>query len=276
MKQFIYYIIPLLILCSACQREEDVDLSVPYKRKLIAAVFIGAGDSSIDATLNYTSPVLGYPPIMDAQQASAVAGILKIGTTDFPFQYDTIDKQYKTGFLPDHIQPGNTLEVTFADSKEVVAGRTTVPYPVQVDIQFQIDSMMINEIPQYKATFTTTLITASGYVKIVPLLLMSDSITEIPMYSESFKPINLLHKGQSFSFSCIAASQINGLYPIRVRCLVVACDEAYAHYANSTQSLDFTNTLPGSEPLLVYSNMSNHIGVMASYNICDQKIFMLR
>jgi hypothetical protein len=101
-------------------------------------------------------------------------------------------------------------------------------------------------------------------------------MSTIPMTGEVFKPMSLMLPGQSVTSRFFASASFTGWYPLNIRCLIVACDEAYAKYANATQGWDLGSIFPGSEPSLVYSNMSNQIGIIASYNICGEQVFRLK
>lgn len=272
MKKVKLYTAFLALLFVACERQEDVDMNVPFKRKLVAAVFIGAGDNEVLANINYTSPVFGAPSVIDFQSIPGVSGFVNNGVERFLFGYDTIDKQYKA-FPTTPVMVGQTYEASFTDGNLQTKGKTTVPQPVSVDIAVQFDSILLSDfLPSYFANITCTLKSANpAYVKIVPFLVMDDSITSILMTTQQYAPISLLQPGQSFTAKYYAEVAINGLQPAKISCLIVSCDEAYAQYANATQSADYSSILPGSEPSMVYSNMSNNIGVIASYNICGNK-----
>ena len=131
--------------------------------------------------------------------------------------------------------------------------------------------------PVYHAEVTYTLKGATAaYVKIFPILTLDDSASIIPMNIEGFKPMVRMYPGESFTSRFMASASFNGLYPLNIKCMIIACDEAYAKYYNATQGIDFGSMLPGSEPSLGYSNMSNHIGIIASYNICAEKVFQVK
>lgn len=271
MKKLTYHILLFVVFLTSCERQEEVDLKVPFKRKMVVAAFIGTGDSEVLASINYTSPVFGAPPIMDAQSAGGVAGSVVVnGTEQLPFVYDTVEKSYRAIISSGSVKEGDTYEVTFADGTEQVKGKTTVPPTAIVDVSVQFDSVPSDGVlPQYFGVFTATLKSPlPAYVRIMPVLIMEDTLTNIPMHTLQYVPITLLQTGQSFTAKFYAETAINGLKPARISCLIITCDEGYTKYANATQSVDFSNTLPGSEPSMLYSNMSNNLGIVASYNIC--------
>ncbi|MES2780869.1 MAG: DUF4249 family protein [Bacteroidota bacterium] len=273
MKKYISIILVVFVL-AGCERQEDVDIDVPYKKKLVAAVFIGAGDSLINATLTYTTPVFGAVPAMDAKYATSATGVLSYNGLATDFNYDSMNLNYTAFTLPHYALAGETYQVNFDDKELSINGKTTIPFPVTMDIQMEFDSSENLTLPQYRATFTCR-VTGDfpAYVRIFPVLVMDDSLTFMPMYGETFKPIKQLQKGDVFTEKYIAASAINGLYPAFIRCIIITCDEAYARYYNATQGIDFSSIIPGTEPLQVYSNMSNHIGIIASYNVCGEVVF---
>lgn len=279
MKKLRDIILLFVVFLASCERQEEVDLKVPYKRKLVVAAFIGAGDSEVLASISYTSPVFGAPPILDPQSAGGVIGSISVnGGEQLPFVYDTIEKICRATVSSGSVNAGDTYELSFTDGADQIKGRTTVPPPALVDVSVKFDSVPLDgSLPQYFGVFTATLKSAlPAYVRIMPVLIMEDSLTNIPMHTLQYVPITLLQTGQSFTAKFYAEASINGLKPARITCLIITCDEGYARYANATHSLDFSTTLPGSEPSMLYSNMSNNIGIVASYNICESKNILLK
>lgn len=277
MKKTLFYIAIVMFVLSSCERQEDVDLNVPFKRKLVAAVFVGAGDSMVRASLSYTTPVFGTVPAIDPERADGAGGILFYNGVQAIFTYDSAAHEHTVYTAPHQAAAGDTYQVIFTDNRESVSGTTVVPNPVELDMRLKFDSVTGGSFQVYQAEITYTLkSSAPAYVKILPILMLDDSMSIIPMYTEVLKPMVLLHPGQSVTSRFIASASFNGWYPLNIRCLVVACDEAYAKYANATQGGDLGSIFPGSEPSLVYSNMSNQIGIIASYNICGEQVFSLK
>lgn len=276
MKKLICYIAIIAVL-AGCERQEDVEIKVPFKRKLVTAVFIGAGDSLVKAFLSYTTPVFGVAPAMDIQYADAATGVLAYNGAQTNFIFDGTTHEYNAFTSPHIAVAGDSYQITFTDDRESVTGTTTIPAPVNLDIQLKLDSSGSDSLPVYHTAVSYTLIgPSSAYVKILPILTLDDSLSIIPMYVETFRPMVLMHAGETITARFTASSSVNGLYPLNIRCLIIACDEPYAKYYNATQAVDFGTVLPGSEPSLVYSNMSNRIGIIASYNICGEKVFQLK
>lgn len=277
MKNPIFYIAILMLVLTGCERQEDVEIKVPFKRKLVASVFIGAGDSLVRASLAYTTPVFGVTPAMDVQYADAANGVLFCNGVQTDFVFDSTNHEYDAFTSPHNAIAGDSYKIMFADDRESVTGTTTIPAPVNLDFQLKFDSTGDPSLPVYHAEITYTLTSAApAYVRILPILTLDDSLSIIPMYMEAFKPIVLMHPGESITAKFLASSSVNGLYPLNIRCIIIACDEAYAKYNNATQGVDFGSILPGSESSIVYSNMSNHIGIIASYNVCGEKVLNLK
>lgn len=278
MKKYAFYSVIMLLAFAGCERQEDVEIKVPFKRKLVTAVFIGAGDSLVKASLSYTTPVFGATPAVDIQYATSANGVLFCNGAPTDFVFDSATKQYYAFTAPHQAAAGDSYKIMVSDNLESVSGTTIIPAPVDLDLQLKFDSTGDNpSLPVYRAEVTYTLKgTSSAYVKILPILMLDDSFSIGLMMPEEYKPMVLMHPGESITTQFIATSSVNGLYPLNMRCIIIACDEAYAKYSNATQGIDFATVLPGSEPSLMYSNMSNRVGIIASYNICGEKVFHLK
>jgi hypothetical protein len=142
MQRIPIYIAIVLFAFAGCEREEDVDLKVPFKRKLVAAVFIGAGDSVVRASLSYTTPVFGKVPAMDPERAAAAGGIMYHNGVQAIFTYDSTTHEHIVRTDPPHAAAGDTYKVIFADDRESISGTTVIPNPVELDIRLTVDSVL--------------------------------------------------------------------------------------------------------------------------------------
>jgi Domain of unknown function (DUF4249) len=278
MRKFALYIAITLLLLTGCERQEDVEMKVPFKRKLVTAVFVAAGDSLVKASLSYSTPVFGSTPILDIQYATSANAVLFCNGAPSNFKFDSATKEYYAFTAPHYAVAGDSYKIMITDDQESVFGTTIIPSPVDLDFKLKFDSAGDNPIlPLYRAELTYTLKgTSPAYVKILPILMLDDSFSISVMTPEIFKPMVLMNAGESITTQFLANSSVNGLYPLNLRCLIISCDEAYAKYSNATQGIDFGTVFPGSEPSFVYSNMSNRVGIIASYNICGEKVFHLK
>ncbi|MES2560190.1 MAG: hypothetical protein V4590_10640 [Bacteroidota bacterium] len=277
MNHSIFYIVIVVLMFTACERQEDVDLKVPYKRKLVASVFIGAGDSLVRATLSYTTPVFGAPPAIDIRHANAATGVMQYRGMQTGFVYDSIGHEHQAIISPYSAVAGEAYQFVFTDDLGSVRGTTVIPQPVDLTIQLRFDSTQTPDFPVYVADLTYSLQSAvSSYIKLLPVLMLDDSFSLVPMVLETFNPMVLMRPGESVTSRFVASASLNGLHGLNLRCLIITCDEAYAKHYNATQTVDLGTVLPGSEPTQFYSNMSNGIGVVASYNICGEQVFQLK
>jgi hypothetical protein len=275
--QYVYII--LLFLLGSCQREQIVDLEVPHKRKLVASLFLRADANSASAYLTHTTPVFGTEPRTDPAYVTTGSGYIRNpGSAEtWSFVYDSQDLDYKTSLDPATFRPGQQYEVSFSDEYETVTGTTTVPYPVAASVSVKIDSVMEFGSYTYNVTVTCTILSeGSFYVQLSPVILFEDG-SVYPMYASTLeRNIRESVKGQSFSQKYTAPFASEFIRPTEVQVMLISCDKTYAGFYNSSGEISFDDLGPITEPSFAYSNMSNGVGVFASYTISDTYTFPVR
>lgn len=264
----------------SCVRENDVNLDIPQKRKLVAAVIIGAGDSSVSAMLTHSTPVLGTPVPMEASYVSNGSGELSQGSHTWPFFYTEKNMSYTATPDPGTIRAGQEYTVRLSDDIESVSGSTIIPLPVSTSVTMKFDSTVDSEgIAIYSAVFTCTSLSQGSFnIRLLPLLIYTDS-SAYPMTNIFLKQdIPSLQKGQSFSttFISILGSGPGTPRPAHIKLLVLSCDDTYRSYYNSTNGAGMDDLGPIIEPSIAYSNMSNGVGVVASYNVSETYLLPVR
>jgi hypothetical protein len=277
MNKRIVHIILLVLILVSCQREKIIDLEVPQKRKLIAVVYIGAGNSSVVSTVTHSAPVIGSPEpeSFDPEIVPNANGVFSdVASSDaWPFVFDDNMQQYSATMSSASIQAGRQYRVQFSDEYETVEGTTTIPMPVATSLSIKLDSTVSQAFRQFTVTITcTSLSEGTNNIRLVPFLIFNDtmpySMTDI--YDQQY--VMQLTKGGSFTQDFTAPYSNEFFSPTRVDVMVLSCDDAYMKYFNST-GFSYDQFGPLSDPSMVYSNMSNKIGVIASYNVSETQSF---
>ena len=103
-------------------------------------------------------------------------------------------------------------------------------------------------------------------------IIFSDSSNTI-MFENTFNESKISSKNQSIQRKLYTYKPNEFVYPVRIEVIGINCDEAYTKYYNNTTPFNFYNILPINEPTIAYSNMSNKIGVIASYCASPVQVF---
>lgn len=258
-----------------CQKTEEVDIVPAYQRKLIPFVFIGAGDTTITCNAQYTLPIFGDTGSTNAVIAKHANIVLTNQNGQTLLTYSEID-QYYSASLINPIQIGQIYTVVASDSFEQTSGSTIVPQPADVTIAIRFDSaVFLEELTRYIATITYTLNgNEPAYVRILPQLVMEDGWLE-NMVDEQFTPIKKLMPGQSVTQQFKVVKPYAEAVPFFIQTIVLSCDVHYARYYNALNS-SFLEFFPATEPSIDYTNMSNGIGIVASYNFSETEITFIK
>lgn len=269
------FIIGILLQLVSCDTQEDVDITIPFHKKLVGGVIIGTSESSITASLTYTTPVYKKPVSMEPDIVTNANAFINEGSNQYNFTFNEPSGTYNTSLNGASVQAGQTYRLTASDGNETVTGQTTIPGGADVKLTVAFDSLFHSSY-FYHANFNCQLLSAEKkYIRLVPTLFFNDS-SQIEMAMPSYTSILELNQGQSFNCNFGANKIFPESVPVRIECKVLVCDEAYAKYFNTTTSATLYNILPIGEPNFAYSNLSNKVGVIASYNHTKTFYFQLQ
>ncbi|MES2381047.1 MAG: DUF4249 family protein [Bacteroidota bacterium] len=269
------FIIGILLQLISCDSQEDVDITIPFQKKLVGGVIIGTSDATIAASLTYTTPVYNQQTSVEPVIVTNANAFVNEGSNQYHLTFDEPTGTYNTSLNGASVQVGQTYRLIVSDGNETVTGQTTIPDGADVKLTVQFDSAFRNNY-FYHANFNCQLLSdKKQYIRLVPTLFFDDS-TQIEMLMPSYTSIIQLNQGQSFNSNFGAHKIFQESKPIRIECKVLVCDEAYAKYFNTTTSASLYNVLPIGEPNFAYSNLSNKVGVIASYNLTKTFYFQLQ
>jgi hypothetical protein len=180
--------------------------------------------------------------------------------------------------LPNAIQTGEVYSITVTSGSTESKGSTTIPGKVSTNTHIQFDSILqYDDTYQYRVVMTTKLLEAGKhYLDFFPVLVYEDSTRDL-MYAEGISTISELNQGQTVTKTFVSSFSSFGAAPIRVDLTVVNCDEGYGK--STLRILDLfggINLSPFTDPGITYSNMTNGIGIIGSYNPETQYSFDLR
>lgn len=266
------YISICMALFSSCSREDEIDLNVPFKKRLVAEVFIGEGDSVFNAILTHTKPVFGESSNGMPDYVSDANAFISKGAEQINLNFNSNFSQYYSDVLPIKVKSGESYYFEATDGNEKVYGNTTIPEKPILSYTVKLDSS-INDAYFYNATITCTNQSEKpGYIRVMARVIFSDS-TYGMMFENSFNEIKLVAKNQSIQRKLYSYKTSEFAFPVRIEISGINCDEAYAKYYNNTTPFNFYNILPINEPTMAYSNMSNKIGIIASYSSVPTQVF---
>jgi len=269
------YIFICFVLLSSCSREDEIVLNVPYKKKLVAEIFIGEGDSVFNAILTHTKPVFGEASNSMPDYVSNANAFISKGAEQINLVFNGNFSQYYSDVIPNKIKSGESYYFEASDGNEKVYGSTIIPEKPNLFYSVKLDSS-INDAYFYNATINcTNLSEKPGYIRVMARVIFSDSSNGM-MFENSFNEIKLLAKNHSIQRKLYCYKPNDFVYPIRIEISGINCDEAYAKYYNNTTPFNFYNILPINEPTIAYSNLSNKIGIIASYSSAPTQVFKLQ
>jgi hypothetical protein len=262
-RKYIYSLFLIGFLWS-CEKDDEVDLKIPFQKKLFSAIIIGNADTSFSAFLSYTSPVYGSGSTGEPIIAEKANAIITTENNTYELVYDSIIKRYTQSLGGKRITAGQTFNIKVSDNQETVTGKCTVPNGANVTLAVQLDSSL-NTTYYYNARFTCTLLSPEKkYILLIPKIIFSDS-SEAEMQEELFTPLKELTTNTTLEKQ-FGTTPVFSSFPVRIECKVWVCNEAFAKYYNSYAAFNVFSILPISSPAITYSNMSNKIGVIAAYN----------
>jgi hypothetical protein len=265
MKHSIFICFTLALLFLACEREQEVELQIPYKKKLVAVVFIDATSDRQFATLTYTQPASTpsneYPEPLYVKNAT---GYFETKDGIIPFEFDSFSNSYAAD-LGRIREFGETFGVVFSDGNETIKGRTILPDSVSAEVNIQFDSSFISGNWVYHFTVESKLLSNKpAYYSNVQASVVNDDGGINILSDFLVNKVEIAQPGgvarQKYSIN-----KLEGITPVSVMYQIISCNVDLIAHHNSTGVPGFETFLPNSQPIMHYSNMSNDIGIIAAY-----------
>ncbi len=274
MKQLFILLFAALFLAS-CEREEVISVDVPYKKKLVAEVFLAEGDSIFTANISYTKPVFGERNTTEPLYATNAKAHININGNIYGMAYNEFTFNFNAEYQPNTIKAGETYYFQASDESETITGFTKIPEKPAFDFDIKFDSSL-TDVYYYNAVIKCTNKSANAInAKFAVEVIFSDS-TKLFLIEMSASKIPVLKQNESITKKLYTYKPNEFVYPVRIECYGVSCNDEYTKYSNATSIFNFSNILPVSEPTIAYSNMSNKIGIIAAYSLSEPKIINLQ
>lgn len=274
MKNIFISLFAIILLCG-CERQEEITVDVPYKKKLVAEVFLGEGDSIFTANLSYTKPVFGAPNTTEPWYATNAKAHINIKGNIYGMAYNEFTFNFNAEYQSNIIKAGETYYFQASDESETITGFTQIPEKPTFDFDIKFDSSL-TDFYYYNAVIKCTNKSLNTInAKFVAQVIFSDS-SKVFLTEITSSKIQVLKQNESITKKLYTYKPNEFVFPVRIECYGVNCNDEYTKYSNATSIFNFSNILPVSEPTIAYSNMSNKIGIIAAYSLSEPKIFNLQ
>lgn len=265
----------VLIALFGCSSEEEITVNLPFKKKLVTQVYVGQNDEMLTAILTHTTPVFGTGAANEPDYATNANVWANINGTDYKLTYNPNTFEYNSDLLNNPIAENDVVKIKVNSELETITGQTKIPEKPLVSFDLELDSNL-NDFYFYHAKITCKLLSpGKKNLRILAKITYSDSIT-VFLGTKMFSAISSITSGQSFSENLFGYKITEFGYPVKIECFAVNCDDAYTQYYNNSGGINFAEFLPISEPTIAYSNMSNNIGIIASYSVSNSQIFTFK
>jgi hypothetical protein len=280
-------LILLMALSFSCVKKATIALP-KAEAKLVVACFISPDDSLISATVKLSTAKFGTgngmaTPINtdDVQNATV---IISDGTNNLALDFDTDLFFYSANAKSFPVKSGNTyyLSVSTPDGKNV-SSRTTVPQgqlsiesfsinyktntPTSLDYNY---SLVVNDIPgetNYVGIYDQAKFVMGGNNITAP----PDTMNSLSGFFDTDEKIS---KSKYYYDSNFNISASDSIHYFRINISVLNCSKEFYLYNQSTQKASSSAQNPFSDPVLVYTNITNGFGCFGSYvgNYMNKKV----
>lgn len=271
MRKQIISFLTLLMFLASCERYEDAGIDLPYKNKLVAVTFLQEGSDSITLMLTRTLPVFEATTFPGTDMIAGADVYVQTSRETLKLVFDETLQQYSGILTAGVLLPGETCRISVSQNNDEVSGSTVIPADITPLVAVKADSILENEIywPIYNVRYKIQE-PGTHNLRFSASVVYSDSTT-LPLLAESGElstPLQKINSGEEalIRFRHIMIS--SDVHPVRIEIYSQLCNDDYTKYhqsINVNQSSGFGTD--GAEPVIVYSNMSNRIGVTAAYNI---------
>jgi hypothetical protein len=270
MKKHIIPFLILFVLMASCERYEDADIDLPYKNKLVAVTFLEEGSDSISLILTRTQPVF-ESPLLPSEAITDADVYIRTSRETLKLSFNEQISQYTGKLHAGVLLAGETCRISILQNNEEVTGSTVIPVDVTsvisvksgktVENGYYLDVYDVKYKIQEPGTYNVLLHASVVYSdsSVVPLIVQTgDLSTNIQKITSGIE--------MQMRFRSLITS--NDIHPVRLEIIPQLCNDDYTNYHLSISSdLSLGLGTTGSEAVLIYSNMSNRIGITAAYNI---------
>lgn len=275
MNKLVIVFIVLGFMLSSCERNETIEFDIPFKSKVVVASFLTADETQISVWLTKTTKAVGAEIPQEATLVTDAEVTLMHDGNSYLLTYDSINEVYVGDMNGAPFESGKKYNLLVKSGDETITGYTTIPQPSTTISTCKFDSIFGIMGLTYLVTFNTTQISAgSNHLLLYPYIVFEDS-SRYALYYEGRDRVRAIAEQKTISqmFSVSSPSS----RPVRVELLTYTCDEPYAQYYNKSATFNYGSLgIAFGEVSITYSNMSNKIGVFASYVPSSAQSFPLQ
>jgi hypothetical protein len=275
MHKIIFSLVILGLTLTSCERYETIDFDIPFKSKVVVASFLTADETQIAVWLTRTTKAVGAETPQEPTLVTDAEVTLIHEGNSYLLVYDSMEKVYVGDMNGAPFESGKKYTLLVKSGDETVTGYTTIPLPAITESTCKIDSIFgINGLT-YLVTFTTKQLSAgNNHLFLYPYIVFEDS-SRYALFYDGRDRARASRQGQTISQTFSASYSQSR--PVRVELLTYTCDEPYASYYNKSATFNYGSLgMAFGEVTITYSNMSNKIGVFASYVASNGESFPLQ
>lgn len=272
MKKLLFFSWLLLALVS-CERNEILDVDLPFKDLVVTHAFIEAGSSTVVVYLTRTTRVIGTSQPSTPTYEEDAQVYFDYNNTAYKLEYDSVAKLY-TIDIGGPILAGSFCKVrVYKDGKEVY-GETVLPQKVDIDLMLASkDTIDYNGLRTVRYNFRVKLKSGgSAPILIQPTMILQDS-SSLPFSFIGSQRVTILKEGEEIEHSFIDGYGLIHA-AVHIKAIAYHCDPVYAKYYNRFGMFSFGDLEgPFGEPYITSSNMSNGIGNIGSYTAVKTEVW---
>jgi Domain of unknown function (DUF4249) len=267
-----YLIIPILLLLTACERYQDVEVEVPYKPKPVVVCMLGSGLNRVAVSVTKSTPVFGSEiNYQSSPKYITDARISLVGDQqEWGFAYDADLSLYYADLGNDAIQTGKRYTLRVMAENQVLEGSVVVPPPVNKNINISRETFFDDSgtLQFHRVRITYTGDGSEWYEAAYPYLIYPDSNRFLMSEENNDRGASRkLEAGETITRSFLSTVALPGYDPVGLALNMWNCDNGFGRNESQSSYLVGNSGFPFGETGITFSNMKGPgIGVLGSYN----------
>lgn len=285
-----FIISAFLILISSCTKDVT-NLKLPeYEPKLVLSSFISPDLDAIKLRLVCNSNTFGK--LLQTEPPGRVSILLSNSIDELKIDTNLLDSESNDIIMGNmHVKEGDIFSITVQNEKGLSA-KASCSVPVKRNFHIEVDtSRIMNLSPSGKLLSTLTVKISitdfpgenNYYRMLISGKSYGDKFVNEMAANYDVGDLVFSDKGRdgkkfvlrSITFFSTEASLLSRIDSSFLRIYLLNTDKSYYDYHQSLLSEYLADSNPFSEPVPLYSNVSNGVGILASYTV-DSLIFRVR
>ncbi len=276
MRNIYSVILSLVMLLSSCEKQQVIDKNPGNNPKVFLSGFVGSGDSSHYFLVGKSMPVFGSSD-MESDTITDATVTLDDGKQQLVFFYDAVSGTYTSGTTSAFkILQGVPLRVSLSWQGQLLSALSVPPVASPYQMQITYDSLFAEGVVEFRIKLVVKNTGGRSIFLRAGGLAEDESLNSQALFTKSGTEIVAVEPGNTAIFELFTNANYfpNPDQTLKALVYLLQCSPEYYQYYESLRRRSIFS--PGGDANIVYSNITNGLGIFATYTELEKQTIVLR